>query len=300
MEDLQSAMSNSESTQPLIQENGEASDNETESNEKEDIENERTSEAKPSEGDEEQKEVSSDDTEDSDFVDAEAINGIEMLPSTAINDGDSGAFAEIDNSAENAAKETENRDSTDSPAVRNDAANIDNSAGNATTETENRDSTDSPPVCSDAAKESENTESSNEENSEEPELQFTTEGSQDDLLPDVVADSSSYETPRSSETSPSTASENKSKVVTMQPSVNGVSCRNSVTDSAPIPPVRKKKKGASKGLSTASLGGCFPIACAGNSSPAFTLSRGDSVYGGSVRSRSVEVNAGEEEEGGWV
>ncbi|XP_078360921.1 protein FAM135A-like isoform X2 [Oculina patagonica] len=257
VEDLQSALSNSESTQPLLQEDRKASDNETESNVKEDVENVRTSAGKPSEVDEEQKEVSSDDTEDSDFVDAEAINGIEMLPSTAVDDDESDPSAKIDTSTENAAKETEIQDITDSPPVRNDAA-----------------------------KELENTESSNEENSEEPELQFATEGSQDELLPDPAADSSSYETPRSSEASPSTTSEKKSKVVTMQPNVNGVSSRNSVTDSAPIPPARKnKKKGAAKGLSSASLGGCFPMACAGNTSPAFTLSRGDSVYGGSVRSR---------------
>lgn len=264
VEDLQLALSNSDSTQPLIQqEDGKAPDNdETESDVKEDVDNERTSEAKPSEGDKDQKEDSSDDTEESDFVDVEAINGIEMLPSSAINADDSDASGKINSSAEKASKETENHDGDETPLI-----------------------------CKDAAKNSsaDNTESSNEENSEDPELQFTADhdGSQDDLLPsspDARADSSSYETPRSSEASPSATSENQSKVVTVQPTVNGVSCRNSVTDGAPIPPARKLKK---KGLSTASLGGCFPMACAGDASPTFKLSRVDSVYGGSVRSRLV-------------
>ena len=263
LEDLQSVLSNSEDTQPLIQqENAKAPVNETESDLKVDIENERTREVKPSEGGKDQKEDSSDGTEESDFVDAQAINGIEMLPSSDINADDSDASGKIDSSAEKTSKETVNQD------------------GDGTTL-----------ICSDAVKgpSADSTEISNEENSEESELQFTTdrEGSQDDLLsspPDAEADSSSYETPRSSEASPSATSENQSKVVTIQPTVNGVSCRNSVTDGAPIPPSRKHKK---KGLSTASLGGCLPMACAGNASPTFTLSRNNSVYGGSVRSRLV-------------
>ena len=259
LEDLRFALSNWGSNQPLIQqEDSKAPDNETESVVKEDVEDERTGEVKPSEGDKGQKEDSSDDTEESDFVDAQAINGIEMLPSSDINADDSDASGKIDCSAEKASKETVNQDDEEITLS-----------------------------CNDAAKSSfvDSTESSNEENSEEPELQFTTdrEGSQDDLL-SSPPDSSSYETPRSSETSPSATSENESKVVTIQPTVNGVSCRNSVTDGAPIPPSRKNKK---KGLSTASLGGCFPMACAGNASPTFTLSRNDSVYGGSVRSRFV-------------
>lgn len=263
LEDLQSALSKWESTQPLIQqEDAKAPDNDTESDVKEDVENERTSEVKPSEGGKGQKEDSSDDTEESDFVDAQAINGIEMLPSSDINADDSDASGEIDSSAEKVSKETVDQDGDETTLICNDAAK---------------------------SYSADSTESSNEENSEEPELQFTTdrEGSQDDLLsspPDAGADSSSYETPRSSEASPSATSENQSKVVTIQPTVNGVSCRNSVTDGAPIPPSRKNKK---KGLSTASLGGCLPMACAGNASPAFTLSRNDSVYGGSVRSRLV-------------
>lgn len=265
MEHLQSALSiNSESNQPLIQADENVSDNETESDVKENVESERTSEVKPSEDEEEQKESSSDTEESSDFVDAEAINGVEMLPSSAVNDDDSD---KVDSSAENASKERENQDSAESPLV-----------------------------CNDTAKDSctENTESSNEENSEDPELQLITEGSQDDLLPsstDAAADSSTYGTPRSSEASLSTTSENQAKVVTIEPATfNGVSSRNSVTvtDGAPIPPARKnKKKGASKGLSATSLGGCFPMACAGNTSPAFNLNRGDSVYGGNLRSRSV-------------
>ena len=263
LEDLQSALSKSESMQPLIQQkDAKVSDNETDSDVKEDVENERIREVKPSESDKSQKEDSSDDTEESDFVDAQAINGIEMLPSSDINADDSDASSKIDSSAEKASKETVNQDGDEITLI-----------------------------CNDAAKSSsaDSTESSNEENSEDPELQFTTdrEGSQTDLLlspPDAATDSSSYETPRSSEASPTATSENQSKVVTIQPSVNGVSCRNSVTDGAPIPPARKNKK---KGLSTASLGGCFPMACAGNISPSLPLSRHDSVYGGSVRSRLV-------------
>ena len=263
LEDLQSALSKSESTQPLIQQqDAKVSDNETESDVKEDVENERTREVKPSESDKGQKEDSSDDTEESDFVDAQAINGIEMLPSSDINADDSDASSKIDSSAEKTSKETVNQNGDETTLILNDAAK---------------------------SSSADSIESSNEENSEEPELQFTTdrEGSQDELLSspsEAAADSSSYETPRSSEASPSTTSENQSKVVTIQPSVNGVSCRNSVTDGAPIPPARKHKK---KGLSTASLGGCFPMACAGNISPSLPLSRNDSVYGGNVRSRLV-------------
>ena len=258
MKDLKSALSNSESTQLLIQkEDAKTPDDETESDVKEDVENGRTSEVKPPEGGKDQNEDSSDDTEESDFVDAQAINGIEMLPSSDIHDSD--ASVKIDSSSE---KEPENQDGDETTLL-----------------------------CNDALKHCfvDNTESSNEENSEDPELQFATDraGSQDDLLsspPDTGADSSSYETPTSSEVSLSTTSKNQSKVVTIQPTVNGVSCRNSVTDGAPIPPARKNKK---KGLSTASLGGCLPMACAGNTSPALTLSRNNSVYGGSVRSRLV-------------
>ena len=263
LEDLQSALSKSESTQPLIQqEDAKLSDNETESDVKEGVENERTREVKPSESDKGQKEDSSDDTEESDFVDAQAINGIEMLPSSDINADDSDASSKIDSSAEKVSKETVNQNGDETTLILNDAAK---------------------------SSSADSIESSNEENSEEPELQFTTdrEGSQDELLSspsEAAADSSSYETPRSSEASPSATSENQSKVVTIQPSVNGVSCRNSVTDGAPIPPARKHKK---KGLSTASLGGCFPMACAGNISPSLPLSRNDSVYGGNVRSRLV-------------
>ena len=264
LEDLQSALSKSESTQQLIQqEDAKVCDNETGSNVEEDVENERTREVKPSESDKGQKEAnSSDDTEESDFVDAQAINGIEMLPSSDINADDSDASSKIDSSVERASKETVNQNGDETTLICNDA------------------------VKSSSA---DSTESSNEENSEETEHQFITdrEGSQEDLLsspPDAATDSSSYETPRSSEASSSATSENQSKVVTIQPSVNGVSCRNSVTDGAPIPPARKNKK---KGLSSASLGGCFPMACAGNISPALPLSRNDSVYGGSVRSRLV-------------
>ncbi|KAJ7387033.1 hypothetical protein OS493_003996 [Desmophyllum pertusum] len=98
MEHLQSALSiNSESNQPLIQADENVSDNETESDVKENVESERTSEVKPSEDEEEQKESSSDTEESSDFVDAEAINGVEMLPSSAVNDDDSD---KVDSSAE--------------------------------------------------------------------------------------------------------------------------------------------------------------------------------------------------------
>lgn len=265
LENVQSAeVNNSESDLLLAQDDGNLADNETESDVK-DIECERTSEAKAS-GEDESKEQCSD-SEGSDFVDAKAINGIEMLPSSVLNDDDSEESGKIDSSKEQSSKEKEENSHQETPLLS----------------------------TNDAPKDSltENTESSNEESHEEPELQLLSDGSQDDLLPssaDTAADSSSYETPRSSEASPSTTSANQSEAITTQPTVtiNGVSSRNSVTDSAPIPPPRKgKKKGVPKGLSSSSLGGCFPMACAGNMSPTFNLSRIDSVYGGSVRSRSV-------------
>lgn len=263
-ENVQSAeVNNSESDLLLAQDDGNLADNETESDVK-DIECERTSEAKAS-GEDESKEQCSD-SEGSDFVDAKAINGIEMLPSSVLNDDDSEESGKIDSSKEQSSKEKEENSHQETPLLSTNAP---------------KDSL------------TENTESSNEESHEEPELQLLSDGSQDDLLPssaDTAADSSSYETPRSSEASPSTTSANQSEAITTQPTVtiNGVSSRNSVTDSAPIPPPRKgKKKGVPKGLSSSSLGGCFPMACAGNMSPTFNLSRIDSVYGGSVRSRSV-------------
>ena len=262
LENLQSTeVGDSESDLLLTREDGNLADNESDVK---DIECERTSETKAI-GEKESKERSSD-TEESDFVDAEAINGVEMLPSSAVNNGseDSGT---IDSSKEEISKETA------------------------------ENSHDESTLTSNAAKDSitENTESSNDENHEESELRQLADGSQDELLPssaDTAADSSSYETPRSSEESPSASLGNQSEVVTTQPTVTigAVPSRNSVTDSAPIPPPRKaKKKGISRGLSSGSLGGCFPMACAGNTSPTFNLSRVDSIYGGSVRSRSVFV-----------
>ena len=265
LETLQSAeVGNAESDLLLTQEDGNLADNESDVK---DIECERTSEGKAS-GEKESKEGNSD-TEESDFVDAEAINGVEMLPSSAVNNGseDSGT---IDSSKEEISKETAGN-SHDKPALV-DANNV------------TKDSL------------TENTECSNDENHEESELQQLADGSQDELLPssaDTAADSSSYETPGSSEASPSVSSGNQSEVVTTQPTVTigAVQSRNSVSDSAPIPPPRRaKKKGISRGLSSGSLGGCFPMACAGNTSPTFNLSRVDSIYGGSVRSRSVLVH----------
>lgn len=271
-EDLSSFLSNSESTQPLIAEDSNISDNETQSDDK-DVEVERTCDVKSSEGDEEQKELVSD-NEESEFLDAAAINGIEMSPSATTDVENSDPLDDIDSPSENAPeKQTEKESKAHSDA-------------------------ESAPVSNDTAKESvEITDSSNEENSEDPELQFIANGSQDELVSssttETAADSSNYETPMSSEASTSATSGSQSNVVTEQPNVNGVSSRNSVTvtDSAPTAPTRKnKKKSVPKGLSSSSLGGCFPLACAGNTSPAFTLSRGDSVYGGSVRSRSVEYS----------
>ena len=247
----------------LPQGDGNLADNETESDVN-DVECKRTSETKTAE--DELKELSSD-TEESDFRDAQAINGIEMLPSSAVNNEDS----EESDQTESPTKETSNE--------ADKSSKLESSLSN------------------NAPKDSlvENTESSNEENAEEAELQRVTDSSQDDLLPssaDTAADSSSYETPRSSEESPSATSGNQSEMITTQPTVtiNGVQSRNSVvTDGAPIPPPRKsKKKGVAKGLSSSSLGGCLPMACAGNTSPTFNLSRVDSVYGGSVRSRLVK------------
>ena len=262
LENLQSTeVGDSESDLLLTQEDGNLADNESDVK---DIECERTSETKAI-GEEESK-VGSSDAEEPDFVDAEAINGVEMLPSSALNNDieDSGT---IDSSKEEILKETAENSHDESTLV-----NTNNVPKDSLTE---------------------NTESSNDENREESELQQLADGSQDELLPssaDTAVDSSSYETPRSSEASPSVSSGNQSEVVTTQPTVTigTVPSRNSVTDGAPRPPPRKaKKKGISKGLSSSSLGGCFPMACAGNTSPTFNLSRVDSIYGGSVRSRSV-------------
>lgn len=258
LENLQSTeVGDSESDLLLTQEDGNLADNESDVK---DIECERTSETKTI-GEKESKGGISD-TEESDFVDAEAINGVEMLPSSAVN-------GTIDSSKEEISKETAENSHDESTLV-----NTNNATKDSLTE---------------------NTESSNDENHEESELQQLATGSQDELLPssaDTAADSSSYETPRSSEESPSASSGNQSEVVMTQPTVTigAVPSRNSVTDSAPRPPPRKaKKKGISRGLSSGSLGGCFPMACAGNTSPTFNLSRVDSIYGGSVRSRLVFV-----------
>lgn len=256
-EDLSSFLRNSESTQPLIAEDGNISDCETQSEDK-DVKVERTSEVKPFECDEE-----------SEFVDAAAINGIEMSPSATIDVENSDPSDEIDSPSQNAPeKQTEKEANAQSDA-------------------------ESALVCNDTVKESaEITDSSNEENSEDPEPLFIANGSQDELLSssatDTAADSSNNETPMSSEASTCATSGNQSDVVTEQPNISGISSRNSVTvtDGAPTGQTRKnKKKSVPKGLSSSSLGGCFPLACAGNTSPAFTLSRGDSVYGGSLRSR---------------
>lgn len=260
---LSTEVSRSESDLLLAQEDGNLADNETESDVK-DVECERTSDTKSSEEKESKEENS--DTEESDFVDAEAINGIEMLPSTALDHNNSEQSGKNHSTKEQSSKETKESSHQESePISTNGGAQKD-------------------PLT-------ENTESSNEGNLEEPELQHLTNSSQEDLLPsstDAAAESSSYETPRSSEASPTTTSGDQSEVVTAQPKVtiNGVPSGNSVTDSAPIPPPRKaKKKGVPKGLSSSSLGACFPMACTGNASPTFNLSRVDSVYGGSVRSR---------------
>ena len=257
-----SEVNNSESDLLFTQDDGNLADNETESEVKE-AEVERTSETNPTI--EESQERSSE-TLESDFVDAAAINGIEMSPGIDVNNDHS----EESSQGDFPEKKTLNEED----------------------ETSKQESTI---VCNDASQHSlaDNSESPNEENPVEGESQRLTDTSQDELIPssaDAAADSSDFETPKSSETLPSTSSGNQSEVVVSQPTVtiNGVEPRNSVTDGAPIPPPRKnKKKAVSKGLSSSSLGACFPIACAGNMSPTFNLSRVDSVYGGSVRSRLV-------------
>lgn len=258
LENSSAEVSNSESDLLLTQEDGNLADNESDVK---DIEIERTSEAKPSTKEELQEEIS--DTGESEFVNAEAINGIEMSPSSSSNSEDAADASKSDSANEQISTEK----------VENSFQEVVNTNG----------------VTKDSV--TENRESSNEENPEEPEIQHLTDGSQDELLPsstETAADSSSYETPRSSEASPITTSEVQAEVITTKPTVtiNGVPSRNSVADGPPIPPPRKaKKKGNTKGLSSSSLGGCFPMACAGSASPTLNLSRVDSVYGGSVRSR---------------
>lgn len=201
------------------------------------------------------KEESLYDSLEQEFVDAESINGIEMQPSFGANNDDYelSGLRVVNNSSRQIAEETvtsRNIEPTD-----NLTRNINISNG--------------------------------EDNLEEVELGQLTDGPQNELLSysvDPVADFSSGETTTSSEVPPITSSGNQLEVVTTQP----VSSRNSVTDGSPIPPPRKaKKKGVPKGLSSSSLGGCFPMACAGNVSPTFNLSRVDSVYGGSIRSMLV-------------
>lgn len=260
LENSSAEVSNSESDLLLTQEDGNLADNESDVK---DIEIERTSEAKPSTKEELQEEIS--DTGESEFVNAEAINGIEMSPSSASNNEDPEDASKSDSANEQISTEKVENSFQESEVVNTNGVTKDSV-------TENR-------------------ESSNEENPEEPEIQHLTDGSQDELLPsstETAADSSSYETPRSSEASPITTSEVQAEVITTKPTVtiNGVPSRNSVADGPPIPPPRKaKKKGNTKGLSSSSLGGCFPMACAGSASPTLNLSRVDSVYGGSVRSR---------------
>lgn len=201
------------------------------------------------------KEESSYDSPEQEFVDAASINGIEMQPSIDANSDDYelSKLRVIDNSSRQIAEETvtsRNVEPTD-----NLTRNINISNG--------------------------------EDNLEEVDLEQLTDGSEDELLScsvDAAADSSSGETTISSEVPPITSSENHLEVVTTQP----VSSCNSVAEGSPIPPPRKaKKKGVPKGLSSSSLGGCFPMACAGNVSPTFNLSRVDSVYGGNLPSRLV-------------
>lgn len=256
LDNLQPAeVNNSESDLLLTQDDGNLADNETESEVKE-AELERTSETNPTIEESQERSL---ETLESDFVDAAAINGIEMSPGIDVNNDHS----EESSQGDFPEKKTLNEED----------------------ETSKQESTI---VCNDASQHSlaDNPESPNEENPVEGESQRLTDTSQDELIPssaDAAADSSDFDVP-------STSSGNQSEVVVSQPTVtiNGVEPRNSVTDGAPIPPPRKnKKKAVSKGLSSSSLGACFPIACAGNMSPTINLSRVDSVYGGSVRSRLV-------------
>lgn len=252
---LSSGVGDSENVLLLTQEDGHLADNESDAKENE---YERTNDLK---------EGNLNDSQERDFVDAAVINGIEMQPSIEVvnDDFEVSCLGVIERSNKQIAEEI--------VTTPNQESSLLNSHSN--------------PTDSHAR----NTESSNGVNNpERSEMQQLTDGSQDEVLPssaDTAAESGSCESPMTSDASPITSSF-QSEVVTTQPGVtmNGVSSRNSVANGAPIPPPRKaKKKGIPKGLSSSSLGSCFPMACAGNMSPTFNLSRVDSVYGGSVRSR---------------
>lgn len=235
----------------FAQEDGSLADNKSDSK---DCECERTNSAlKVTVDKRNSKEESSYDSPEQKFVDAASINGIEMQPSIDANSDDYelSKLRVVDNSSRQIEEETVT--SRNVEATDNLTRNINISNG--------------------------------EDNLEEVELGQLTDGSEDELLScsvDAAADSSSGETTTSSEVPPISSSGNHLEVVTTQP----VSSCNSVAEGSPIPPPRKaKKKGVPKGLSSSSLGGCFPMACAGNVSPTFNLSRVDSVYGGNLPSR---------------
>ena len=100
--------------------------------------------------------------------------------------------------------------------------------------------------------------------------------------------SSVYETPLSSETSLSTYGSWTD--INLPPPAEGNTTGNSVSGcpAAGSSSKSKKVKKSTSGKSLSTLGACFPMACAaGNTSPTFSLARGNSVYGGAVRSRSV-------------
>ena len=200
----------------------------------------------------------------SDLVDAEALNGIEMEPNHLAEASGGGKQGKVEETTKTDVPESQ------TPSVPEDAPSQNVS------------------LSSDVDSENQNGENCNGElDEDDPELQLVTSGSEEDLRApstEAVAESCTCEAPGSSEGSPSTASDCRNDVITTQPTASG----KSETDSAPAPvaPRKKdKKKAVSKGLTTASLGACFPVNCAGNASPTFNLSRGESVYGGSVRSR---------------
>ena len=104
------------------------------------------------------------------------------------------------------------------------------------------------------------------------------------LTTDSQSNSSEYDTPMSSEASPSSADlhvQIETPTPTSSKSVNGYS----VVDSAPVKSSKKSKKKPTTTVA-ASIYSCFPMGCTGNMSPSFGLCRMDSVYGG-VRSRLV-------------
>lgn len=97
--------------------------------------------------------------------------------------------------------------------------------------------------------------------------------------------SSIYDTPLSSETSLSTY-ESWTDISVSQAGMLSVNTASGcpVAGSSTAKTSKKVKKSTS-GKSLSSLGSCFPITCVGNASPTFSVARGNSSYGGTVKSR---------------